>query len=191
MVQGEIHGFRTLGLKAPYYLILDEELRTSLNEAEFEALVAHELGYIHARQVFWRTLYLTAQELHPLWRLLGLPLQLFALGLRLAWLNIIEFTADRVALLLTRDAKTCIAALLKRAVETDPTSNLEPQEVDDYLGRGSLSVESRDVEDHYKVGTFVRSQPLLHSRIEDLARFGQSEAAQECWQVIQKLSGEA
>jgi hypothetical protein len=31
---------------------------------------------------------------------------------------------------------------------------------------------------------------LLHGRIEDLARFGQSDAAKACWQVIKELSGE-
>jgi Zn-dependent protease with chaperone function len=190
VVRGELREFRTLGLKPPYFMVLDEAIQEHLSRAEFEALVAHELGYIRSGHVFWRTLVLTAQELHPLWRLLGLPLQLFAFGLRVSWLHTIEFTAGRIALLLIRDSKTCISALLKRAVEADPLSNLEPHEVDDYLGRGTLSVQSRDVEDHYRVGTFVRSSPLLHGRIEDLARFGQSDAAKACWQVIKELSGE-
>lgn len=189
VVQGEYRSFQTLGLQAPYFMILDEAIREPLNQAEFEALVAHELGYIRSGHVFWRTLVLTAQELHPLWRLLGLPLQLFAACLRLVWMNTIEFTADRVALLLTRDMQACISALLKRAVEADPTSNLEPHEIDDYLQRGPLSVQAQDVEDHYKVGTFVRSHPLLQARIEDLARFAQSDVAKQCWRVIEELSG--
>lgn len=190
IVRGEHRNFQTLGLWSPYFLILDETVWEPLNQAELEALVAHELGYIRSGHVFWRTLVLTAQELHPLWRLLGLPLQLFAACLRMAWMNIIEFTADRVALLLIRDPQICISALLKRAVEMDPTSNLEPHEIDDYLRRGALSVQAQDVEDHYRVGTFVRSHPLLQARLGDLIRFGQSDIARQCWQVMEELSGE-
>lgn len=187
VVAEEEQGIRLRGFQRPF-LVISETVRRILSPAEFESLLAHELGHLHARHLFWRSVVLTAREMHPLLRLPALPILLLKFFLERPWIDLIEITADRVALLLLRDHTVCSAAILKLEAVRNPLSNVTPQDVDGYLRKESLGTSAEDVEARFRMGTLIRSNPELFERIEDLLRFSQSETYRRSLQKLQAAS---
>ncbi|HIE51086.1 MAG TPA: hypothetical protein EYP85_04950 [Armatimonadetes bacterium] len=174
---------RTRGLRRPFFMVIPQRLRDLLSETEFQALLAREIGHVHARHVPLRSLALTLQTGNPILRLLGFPLFLYAFFLR-PWLEAIETTADRLALLLIRDHKVISAALLKLAVGNDPTSSVEVAEIDEFISKGGMEVRAEDVDAHYRMGVLRQKHEDLFARLYDLSTFESSQEARKSLQTI-------
>jgi Zn-dependent protease with chaperone function len=101
----------TTGVDRPL-LIVRSALLDQMNDAELLAVVGHELGHLHADHPLFGSL---AQMLvsgssvaSASARALGWPIQ----RLLLAWLRTAELTADRAALLVSRDLRPCLGMML-------------------------------------------------------------------------------
>jgi Zn-dependent protease with chaperone function len=111
----------TGGVKRPV-IVLHSQLIERLNDEEVLAVIAHEVGHIHAEHV----LYLTAARLLELVAnaaiaaapVAALVAQLLSLTMRsalLAWARRAELSCDRAALLVTQDADVIGRTMMKLA----------------------------------------------------------------------------
>src|SRR5919107_833124 len=117
----------TGGVKKPV-IVLHSSLLERLTDEETLAVIAHEVGHIHAEHV----LYITAARLiealanvavaaAPIAAMVG---QLFTLTMRsalLAWARRAELSCDRAALLVTQDADVIGRTMMKLAGGTFPS----------------------------------------------------------------------
>lgn len=159
-------------------IIASQTLREALSPEEFEAVIAHEIAHIvckHVRMDLAMTFIRSAN--------IGVKLLLFPLALMMvfarAWHELIEFTADRGALLVTLRPSVVNAAMVKSAVARDPNAGISREELQTYLDTaGDLTTDAGQIERHFKVGQFLRTQPGLSERIEQLSEFPKSKQGQ-------------
>lgn len=101
----------TTGVRRPV-IVIRSALLDQMDDAELLAIVGHELGHLHARHALYHSvanaLVLGGSVVSPSLRLLGMPIR----HLLLRWLRHSELTADRAALLASRDLAACIGVML-------------------------------------------------------------------------------
>jgi Zn-dependent protease with chaperone function len=101
----------TTGVREPV-IVVQSALLDQMNDDELLAIVGHELGHLHADHPLYHTvasaLVVGGAAASSAVRLLGLPIQ----RLLLRWLRHAELTADRAALLASRDLRACIGIML-------------------------------------------------------------------------------
>ena len=155
-------------------IVVPQEMQQRLSPAEMWSLIARQMGHVKAGSVRLRNLCRRVdQEKLILLRGLGLPLRPLARALA-HWRWHTELTADRMALVLTRDRKVVAAALLKGAV--GGADGVSVAEIDEYLKRpGSLTVHSAEVTTHFKLGQVLRDRGELMHRLRGIAQYAESE----------------
>jgi Zn-dependent protease with chaperone function len=101
----------TTGVGRPL-LIVRSALLDQMNDAELLAVIGHELGHLHADHPLFgslaQTLVSGSSLVSASVRALGWPVQRLLLG----WLRTAELTADRAALLVSRDLRACLGMML-------------------------------------------------------------------------------
>lgn len=186
-----------LGIKEPDVYVLDDELAqvvtiagakpavvitrpvlNALTGEELAAAIAHGLGHIKAGHVRMDNVLTYMRSASSPWKIIFGPATLFGFLLG-TWAQVIERTADRVALLLTNKVAIVNTAVVKLAMEADSFAQVDPRELRAYLASsGELSTDSSQVERHYRIGTFISEQPGLRERIAQLVEYAKSEEAQ-------------
>lgn len=180
-----------LGMKSPpdMYLVTDDHpviyslpgakgtiiASTSLQEAlspdEFEAVLAHEISHIFCKHVRLDLAQTFIKSANLALKAVLFPVLLLTFFAR-AWDELIEFTADRGALLITLKPAVVNAAMVKFAVASDPNAGIRREDLQAYLdGAGDITTDAMQMERHFKVGQFMSSQPGLRERIEQLTEF--------------------
>jgi Zn-dependent protease with chaperone function len=95
-------------------------------------------------------------------------------------MNMREITADRVTLLLTRNARLLSATMLKIAVAADPEATISAEDVEGYLNQQSkMQVSLVGVSTHFKLGQTIHANPFLNERLKALVEFAASDAYKE------------
>jgi Zn-dependent protease with chaperone function len=156
-------------------IIASQTLREMLQPDEFEALMAHELAHIAARHVRMDMAMTFIRSTNVGLKIALFPVLLMTVFAR-AWSELIEFTADRGALLVTLRPAVVNAAMVKSAVARDPNAGITRAELQAYLdSAGDLTTDAGQIERHFKVGQFMRTQPGLTERIEQLSEFPRSD----------------
>jgi Zn-dependent protease with chaperone function len=198
-----------LGIKEPDVYVLDDEVAqvvtmagakpavvitrpvlNALTGDELGAAIAHQLGHIKAGHVRMENVLAFIRGAAPAGQAAAGPATLFRIFLG-TWAQMIECTADRVALLLTNNIASVNAAAVKLAVEADSLAQVDPRELRAYLSSsGDLSTDSSQVERHYRIGTFISEQPGLRERIAQLVEYSGSEAAQEAFSKLNPEQGQ-
>jgi Zn-dependent protease with chaperone function len=101
----------TTGVRQPV-IVVRSALLDQMNDDELLAIIGHELGHLHADHPLYHSvasaLVVGGASASSAIRLLGLPIQ----RLLLRWLRHSELTADRAALLASRDLRACIGVML-------------------------------------------------------------------------------
>jgi Zn-dependent protease with chaperone function len=101
----------TTGIGRPI-LIVRSALLDQMNDAELLAVIGHELGHLHANHPLFgsvaQALVSGSNLASSTVRALGWPIH----RLLLAWLRTAELTADRAALLVSRDLRACLGTML-------------------------------------------------------------------------------
>jgi Zn-dependent protease with chaperone function len=155
-------------------VLVPEQLPGRLSPGELWALIGREMGHIKARHVGLGGLCRrVVGERRALARALRLPLIPLVRGLA-NWRWLAELSADRMALVLTRDRKVLAAALLKQAIvgEQDITS----AEIDEYLSRhGGLTAQSAEVTTHFRLGEVLREREDIMFRLRAIAQYADAE----------------
>jgi Zn-dependent protease with chaperone function len=169
-----------LGRKNPHLLIITSKARDLLSQAEFTCAIARALAQARMRLVALPMLVAFMNETPPPLRLLVAPMWILSFLLTTNWTNMREISADRVTLLLTRNARLLSATMLKIAVAADPEATISAEDVEGYLNQQSkMQVSLVGVSTHFKLGQTIHSNPFLNERLKALVEFAASDAYKE------------
>lgn len=166
-------------------IVLPAGARAYLGDAEVWATLARQLGHLLAGHDRLLALQRAAwNERSPLLRPITWPLR-FAAGQMGQWRQYALMSADRLAMLLTRDLKVVGAAILKQEVELSGTDEVKPADIAEYLSQpGGLQAEGTAVSAHYRIGEFLRSRPALQDRFRELTAYGGTTEYREIVKLI-------
>jgi len=169
--------------KTPAILISQPVLDT-LNGPEVAAVLARQMGHIKSHHVKLAQAVTYYKLANPLWKLMLFPAGIFIFSLR-HWMEVIEYTADRVAVLVTGRAPVVNAALAKLAVAADQQANVTPKELEMYMNAGTdTSADGEQMQLHFKVGTFLATQKGLRERVEQVTEFPKTDQGQKAMEKM-------
>jgi Zn-dependent protease with chaperone function len=171
-------------------ILLSTAMRGKLNDSELAALLAHELGHIKCKHLRLELAITWLKSANAMWKIILLPITILSALLR-GWMDLIDFTADRAAVIVTGNPALLNAALLKIAIALDPQSEITAQEVDEYLGGGGGMENSKEMVQYFRVGQFIGTQPNLRERIEQIAYFPTTEQAKIVGEKMREMRGGA
>jgi Zn-dependent protease with chaperone function len=137
--------------------------------------VAHlKFGHVRLERALW-----WMRVAQPLLRIALLPLLMWSVVMG-EWLDLIEYTADRAAVLVAGAPGLVTATIVKVAAAADPHSGVTVQDLEDYLSQGRKGeFDSVNMERQFKLNRFVESIPNLRDRIEQIGEFNESEEGQQ------------
>ncbi len=168
-------------------IVATRPLLETMNEAELSALLAREMGHIAAHHVRMAFTARWMRRANPALKVLLLPVTLMCAFLG-PWLNLIEVTADRVAILVTGRPALVNAALVKLAVAADREAEISQEELEAYMRAGlDITTDSAQMERHFRVGEFLSSQRELRERIEEITNYLHTDEGQEALQKMQEM----
>jgi Zn-dependent protease with chaperone function len=161
----------------------------ALTGDELAAAIAQELGHIKAGHVRMMNLLAYVRGARRIWQAVWFPASVMSILMQ-GWSDVIEWTADRCALLLTGRAQAVNAAMVKLALEADALAQIDSRELADYLSAGrELATDAEQVERHFRIGTFITDTPGLTERIRALSDFARSEGAKEGFTQVAEIRG--
>ena len=174
--------------KTPAILISQPVLDT-LNGPETAAIVARQMGHIKSHHVKTAQAVTYYRLANPLWKLLLFPAGIFVFSLR-GWMELIEYTADRMAVLVVGRPAIVNAALAKLAVAADPQAEITPEELEAYMNASSdLASDGDQMQLHFKVGTFLGTQKGLKERVEQVGEFLKLDQGQKAMEKMALVRG--
>ncbi len=168
-------------------VIVTKPMLEVLSDEEFATLLAHELGHIKSHHLHLALAMIYVENLNPLLQLVFGPV---AVWVRLmgAWRDVIDYTADRLSLLVTRNPAVLMRAIVKSAAATDEQADLSQEEIEAYLASGAdLETDAAQMERFFKISQFVKNQPNLRDRIEEIREYSASEEAQAALEKIAQI----
>lgn len=98
----------------PPSIIVSSKCIEVLSAEELSAAVSHELGHIKTGHLSVDLAITAIRGANPLWQVVALPVTLMSFLMR-GWLDVIDCTADRCSLLVTKRLQVCTAAMVKLA----------------------------------------------------------------------------
>ena len=171
-------------------ILLSTAMRSKLGDSELAALIAHELGHIKCKHLRLELAITWLKSANAMWKIILLPITIMTALLR-GWMDLIDFTADRAAVIVTGNPALLNAALLKLAIANDPQSEITAKEVDEYLGSGGGMENSKEMVQYFRVGQFIGTQPNLRERIEQIANFPTTDQAKTLIEKMRDMRGGA
>ncbi|MBV9865017.1 MAG: hypothetical protein JO316_06680 [Abitibacteriaceae bacterium] len=180
VVDETIPQIRILGSNKSPFLIITKGAMDLLQNSELDTLVLRCL--VQARQGHVRRLSLLQfvnDTAAPL-RILVWPAMFYAWLLRgTNWQEFAAETADRLTLLLMKNYKVLLSALLKLHAATDPLmqeTKISSQDVDNYIKQsGFIGLEGQEISTQYRLGSAIHENPYLEERIKALNSFADSD----------------
>ncbi len=170
-------------------ILLSSAMRSALSDSEVAALIAHELGHIQAGHLQMELAINWLRSANVLWKVALLPVTILSMLLR-GWLDLIDFTADRAAVIVTGKPALLNAALLKVSIALDPQAELTREEVDEYLqSAGDVQTDSKQMARYFRVGQFIARQPSLKERVEQIQNFLSSDQAKKVAEKLREIRG--
>lgn len=173
----------------PDFLMLTQAGTELLRPNELNCLVLRQL--VHLRQNHARRLMLIKllTDTPPPLRILVWPVGIYSFYLRMRWTELAEMTADRLTLLVVKNHKLLVSALIKQHAATDPLMaehNISAADVDTYVAQeGFIALEGRQISTQYRLGQAIQENPYLEERVKELNRFARSAEYKE---AIEKLA---
>ena len=170
----------------PEYLIVTQAAVNLLAPQELDALILRALVHSRENHVRRLTMLHFLQETPTAARLLAWPISFYAALLNMAWHELAEQTADRLALIILRNPKIFLSALLKQLAESDPQMReigVTSADVDAYIKQdGVIDAAGHSVSTQYKIGSAIGDNPYIEARISafnEWARSPEFQAAME------------
>jgi Zn-dependent protease with chaperone function len=146
---------------------------------ELSVMFARELAHLKFGHVRLERALWWMRNAPPLFRLSLLPLLMWSVVMG-EWLDLVEYTADRAAVLVAGSPGLVTATITKVAAAADPQAGVTIQDIEDHLNTGSgKEFDSVNMERQFKLNRFVESIPNLRDRIEQIGEFYQSEEGQQ------------
>jgi hypothetical protein len=108
----------------------------------------------------------------------------------MAWHELADQTADRLALIILRNPKIFLSALLKQLAESDPQMRevgVTPADVDAYIQQdGVIDAAGHSVSTQYKIGSAIGDNPYIDARITAFNEWARSSEFQEALAKLKK-----
>lgn len=105
-------------------------------------------------------------------RVLAWPVVMYGALLRTGWSDAAEQSADRLTLLLVKNPKLLMSAILKQFASCDPQMqerNISAEDVDTYIKQGGLiGATGTEISTQYKIGSAIKENPTLDERLRAL-----------------------
>lgn len=170
-------------------ILLSQSLCVQLSQGEIWSLLAHELGHLKAGQVGLLNLIRRVKQVSSSLRLVALPAWVLA-GRLGDWSLLADCTADRLAVLLTRDRKVSTSAIVKVGLQSEEeVAEVSGEEVTEYLSRtGELQATESELTTHFKLGEFLRERAELSLRLSELGEYAESEEFKESLEKLKTIS---
>ncbi|MGC9318205.1 MAG: M48 family metalloprotease, partial [Armatimonadota bacterium] len=127
-------------------IVTTDPLVDAMSDDEMAALVAREMGHIKSHHVRMAFVVRFIRRSNVVVQVLLFPVRLMALFLR-GWLDLIEVTADRVAVLVTGRPALVNAALVKLAVAADREAEISKEDLEAFLQTATdISTDAAQIE---------------------------------------------
>ena len=158
-----------------------------LRYEEFSVMLARELAHLKFGHVRLERALYWMRNAQALFRLALLPLQMWSMVMG-EWLDLIEYTADRAAVLVAGGPALVTATIVKLAAAADPSSGVTVKDLEDYLSESrAREFDSMNMERQFKLNRFVESIPNLRDRIEQIGEFYQSEEGKQLLEQVDQV----
>jgi hypothetical protein len=166
-------------------------------KAAFDLLTPDEINclavrcLVHQRQGHTRRLamMLLFESTPPPVRLLAWPVRIYHALLKAMWQQLALTEADRLSLLLIKNHKLLISAILKEYAANDENMQalkVEAQDVTNWINQaGHIGMEGKEISTQYKLGRAIHEDPTFEERILTLQKWADSP---EFKTAVQKLS---
>ncbi len=165
-------------------IIVTKALTEVLELDEFETFVAHELGHIKSRHLRLELAMTYVDNVNPTLKFLFGPLTIWRM-LMGSWRDVIEYTADRVALLITQKPVALMRAIIKSAAAADAQTDLTQEEIEAYLREsGQVGTDAAEIERYFKISEFISNQPNMRERLQEIGQFLSSEEGKAAFEKI-------
>lgn len=161
--------------KGTSIIITTDSLVAGLEDDEMATMIAREMGHALCNHVRMAFVLQYMRRAHTALRVLLFPITALSIVMK-NWLDLIESTADRAAVVVMGRAAIVNETLVKAGVITDPTSEITREELDAFLGQATdLTTDAAQIERHYKMGEFLDRHPHMRDRIEEIRTFPRTE----------------
>ncbi|MFP3902897.1 MAG: M48 family metalloprotease [Armatimonadota bacterium] len=171
----------------PGTIVASTGLRDGLEDDEFEAQLAHQVGRIKSRHVRTELALQYVQNANTIFQVLLFPvwmIKLFSAG----WDDITEFTADRFAILMMNSSSVLNKALVKKAALQNPEADITTEELQAYLdSTGDISTDADQMQRHFRLGNFISQQPNLQERVEANREFLMEQQGKQAMEKMTKI----
>ncbi len=180
-------------------IVASRGLKDGLRPPEFLALVAHEMGHIIGKHLRMELAIIFIRGANILYKVLLVPVTVMSAGMG-AWVDAVDYTADRCAFLMTGgNSKLVNAAIVKLALlaagggSRDRGQGLSVDELDSYLSTpGDLARDQGLMELQVRAAQFISGVPNLKDRIDSLKEYpttAQAKVAMEKVSAMVRLPG--
>ena len=184
---------RLLGSKDPYFYVATQGAANLLSPSELDCLTLRCLVQGSQRQAARLNLIQALTATPAPVRLLVWPMNLYSALLQLSWSEVANQSADRLTLLLLRDYKLLMRAILKMHSAFDQVmieAEVTPEDVDSYVNQaGRISVEGTEISTQYKIGSAISANVILEQRIKALMDWSKSQEYQDALQKLAAARG--
>ena len=172
--------------KGANIIITTDSLVTGLDDDELATMIAREMGHDLCGHVRMAFVLLYMRRAHAAAKVLLFPITALSMVMK-NWLDLIESTADRAAVLIMGRPAIVNETLVKAGVITDRNAEISREELDAFLaGATDLTTDAAQIERHYKMGEFLDSQPHLRERIEEIRTFPRTEQGEAAMQKMEE-----
>lgn len=154
----------------PGTIVATKALRDQFTDDEFAVLLGREIGHIksgHMGLILANTYIANA---NIALKVLLFPLLLIRL-LSQGWEDVADFTADRVACLLSGSAALLNQTIVKKAALVDKHAEVSTEDLRAFMEGGDMSTDSAQMERQFRLGQFIASVPNMQDRIEQLSEW--------------------
>ncbi len=169
-------------------IVASRALVAKLRPEELQAVMAHEVGHILCRHIRTELALIYIRSSNPVWKFILLPVYLMDVLMR-GWMDVIDYSADRCAMLLMGGStKVVNAAIVKLALAIVTEADISMEELDEFLSAPSdAETEHKLLERQIRARKFIDEIPNLRDRIEALSEFAKTEQAQRALEKLSQL----
>ena len=174
---------------APQFLLISKAATQLLQPAELDALILRALVHSRENHVRRLTMLQFLADTPPIARLLAWPISFYSALVNMAWRDLADQTADRLALLIMRNPAVLMGALLKQFSVSDPLMierEVSPADVDAYVRQdGNIDAAGTAVSTQYKIGSAIGDNLYIDERVKALQEWSRSPELQAALQKLQ------
>lgn len=175
----------------PGTVVVRKPVEKILEPDEVNCLVVRAMVEIRAGQARRLAVIHLMEETAPAVRILMWPVIIYTKILRAMWYPVAQKNADRLSLLLIKNTKLLVSAIVKEHAANDANMqelNVTTQDVTNWINQaGHIGMAGEEISIQYKLGRAIHEDPEFEDRIQALQKWGDSAQFKE---ALQKLAAQ-